>query len=447
MSLPAIGEMAMNTMLGVSDTIMISRMVGTDALAAVGFANQIMFVLIFVFSSFNTGAVALISRSLGEKDYVKLKTIAQQNVVLNLMISFLILGLAVVYAPQILSIFETPYSIYMNSLLYFRIILIGLIPMFLCFAFAAILRGAGDTMTPMVVTGIANGINIIGNYLLIRGVGPFPEMGIAGAAWATAGSRILAMLIYIYVLYIKSSKFKLQFRIFFNKKILRPLWEISLPGAIEQGLMQLSFLTMAVIISQLETASEAAFRVLIQIESLSFMPAIGISIATATLVGKALGEKDPDKAVETGFISSGMGILWGVFIGSVFLIFPASILSLFSTDPKLIKAALFAMIFLGLNQIGLNFNIVMGGALRGAGDTRTVMVNTVCRLWLIFIPLAYLFVIRMGSGIPGVWYAEMISFAIFGTILFIRFKSRKWIDLKIKVEELDGDRDPEGMAV
>lgn len=445
MSLPAIGEMALNTMLGVSDTIMISRMVGTEALAAVGFANQIVFVLIFVFSSFNTGAVALISRSLGEKNYAKLRKIAQQNVILNLLIALVILGFAIPFAPNVLRIFKTAPSIYLDSLVYFRILLIGFVPMFLSFAFAAILRGAGNTITPMVVTGIANGINIIGNYLLIKGIGPFPSLGIAGAAWATSGSRILALGIYIYVLYIKPSRRKLKFRILFDRKILKPLWQISLPGAIEQGLMQLSFLVVGIIISQLETASEAAFRVLIQIESMSFMPAVGISIASATLVGKALGERDPDKAIEIGYISSGMGVLWGILVGSVFLLFPEGILTLFSSDPELMGAALFAMIFLGLNQIGLNFNIVLTGALRGAGDTRRVMIITSCRLWLIFVPLSYLFVIIMRSGIPGIWYAEMISFAFFGTILFFRFKRKNWINQKTCIGSPDGD--PEAIAV
>lgn len=447
MALPAIGEMALNTMLGVSDTIMISRMIGTEALAAVGFANQIVFLLIFVFSSFNTGAVALISRSLGERNYEKLRNIAQQNVILNLLIGLIMLSLSLVFAPSLLRIFDTYESIYLNSLLYFRIILIGLIPMFLSFAFAAILRGAGDTVTPMVVTGIANGLNIIGNYILIRGYGPIPAMGIAGAAWATSGSRILGLFIYIYVLYLKKSNIRLKFSIFFEKSILKPLWKISLPGGIEQGLMQLSFLSMAVIVSKLDTASEAAFRVLIQIESISFMPAIGISIATATLVGKALGEKDTDKAVETGYLSSAMGILWGLVIGSVFILFPESILLLFSGDVQLLDAALYAMIFLGLNQIGLNLNIVLGGALRGAGDTRTVMINTISRLWLIFIPLSYLFVIYMDKGVVGVWYAEIISFAVFGTFLIIRFRNRKWINLSFSVGEPDKDKDPEDLAV
>jgi len=436
MSLPAIGEMALNTMLGVADTIMISRFIGKEALSSVGFANQIVFTLIFIFSAFNTGAVALISRSFGEKNFIKLKKIAEQNVTLNLLIGLGILLLSLIFNKQIFSIFDVSREIYLDTLKYFNILIVGFVPMFLCFSFAAILRGSGDTMTPMIITGIANVINIIGNYVLILGIGPFPEMGIAGAAWATSGSRILALLIYIYVLYVKDSNIQLKFKVFFERDILEPLWNISLPGGIEQALMQLSFLVMAIIISQLDTVSEAAFRILIQIESLSFMPAVGMSIATATLVGKSLGEKDVDKASEVGYLSSAIGLLWAVFIGAVFIVFPAGILGLFTKDQLLIQAGITAMLIIGLNQIGLNFHIVMSGALRGAGDTRAVMIINSLRLWLVFVPLTYIFVLVLEQGIAGIWYAEIISFIIFGTQLFFRFKSRKWVKLKIENSEV-----------
>ena len=432
MSLPAIGEMALNTMLGVCDTIMISRFIGKEALAAVGFANQIVFTLIFVFSSFNTGAVALISRSLGEENYEKLKRYAQQNVNLNLVIGLVTLILSLVFSRSLFRIFETTEEIYRDSLTYFLIILAGFVPMFLCFSFAAILRGSGDTVTPMAITGLANVVNIIGNYVLILGIGPFPAMGIAGAAWSTSGSRMLALLLYVLVLYARKGRLRLKFRLFFEGRTIRPLWRLSLPGAVEQTLMQLSFLTLSVIVSQLDTISEAAFRILIQIESLSFMPAIGLSIATATLVGKALGERDPDKAMETGILSAGIGLVWALFIGTVFILFPGAILGLFSTEQIIIATGTAAMLVLGLNQIGLTFAIIMGGVLRGAGDTRTVMINTTLRLWLIFIPLSYLFVIHMNRGLAGVWFAEIASFAVFGSLLLVRFFGRKWTGITVE---------------
>lgn len=427
MSLPAIMEMALNTMLGVADTIMISRFIGKEALASVGFANQIVFTMIFIFSAFNTGAVALISRALGEKNIKKLKNIAEQNITLNLIIGIVILVLGTIFTKQMFKIFDVSDQVYNDSVKYFIIIMVGFVPMFLCFSFAAILRGSGNTMTPMIITGIANVINIIANYVLILGIGPFPELGIAGAAWATSGSRIIALILYIFVIYIKPSEIKLKVKFFFNKEIIKPLWDISLPGAIEQALMQLSFLTMSVIVSKLDTVAEAAFRILIQIESLSFMPAVGMSIATATLVGKSLGEKNEDKAMEVGYLSVAMGIIWAILMGTLFITLPEPILKIFSKDIGVILASISVMPLMGLNQIGLNFVIVMSGALRGAGDTKYIMINTLLRLWLIFTPFSYIFVYKMNFGIVGVWYAEILSFIVFASLLYFRFRSKKWI--------------------
>lgn len=425
-SLPAIIEMALNTMLGVADTIMISRFIGKEALSSVGFANQIVFGLIFIFSSFNTGAVALISRAFGEKNYSKLKRISEQNINLNLLIGVAILGLSLIFNRDIFKIFDVSREVYFNILSYFKIILVGFVPMFLSFSFAANLRGSGDTLTPMVVTGIANILNIAGNYVLILGIGPFPRLGIEGAAWATSGSRVVSLIIYIYILYIKKSRIQLKVKFFFDKEIIKPLWKISLPGAIEQGLMQISFIVLSIIVSQLDTVSEASFRILIQIESISFMPAVGMSIAAATLVGKSLGEKKIDKASEVGYLSTGLGMLWGAVMGLIFILFPKEILQLFSKDISVVSAGSSAMLFMGINQIALNFVIVISGALRGAGDTGTVMINTVLRLWLVFVPMSFLFIIVLNKGVVGIWYAEICSFILFAFLLFLRFKSKRW---------------------
>lgn len=431
LSLPAITEMFFHTMLGVADTIMISQMISKEALSAVGFANQIVFTLIFIFSSFNTGAIALISRAYGEKDYVKLEKVAEQNIVINIIIGSIIAVLALLGKNYIFSIYNVTDEVYKNTIIYFNIILIGFIPMFLGFAYSAIMRGSGDTKTPMKISIFANVLNIIGNYVLITGLGPFPEMGIAGAALSTSISRIISLSIYVYIFYFKESKNKLKFKLFIDPSILKPLWKISLPGAVEQGLMQTSFVVLGIFVSQLDTASEAAFRILIQIESISFMPAVGISIATATLVGKSLGEKNIENASETGYMSTFLGVVWGVIMGLVFILIPKPLLYAFSTEDVVLVVGMAAMPFLGINQPALNFMIVMSGALRGAGDTKAVMKITSMRLWLIFIPFSYVFIIKMGSGVVGLWYAEIMSFVLFSYVVYRRFKSKKWAKLEV----------------
>lgn len=435
LALPAIGEMSLNTLLGVADTVMISRMVGEEALAAVGFANQIIFTLIFVFSSFNTGATSMIARSFGEKDFKKLNKIAGQTVTINFIIGAIVSVLAMVFARNIFGIYDITKEVQELTLNYFYTVGIGMIFMFLSFSYAAILRGSGDTMTPLIITGVANVLNIIGNYVLIRGVGPFPEMGIAGAALSTALSRVLATVLYTYVLFIKKKKVHLKWKnLRISRNIVKPLWKISYPGAVEQALMQGAFIVIGVFVALLDTDREASFRILINLESISFMPAVGLSIAAATLVGKALGEKDLNKAVQTGYTASVVGILWGIFMGLVFLLWPDMLVKAFSVEPEIIAISASVMFALGLNQPLLNFMIVMSGALRGAGDTRNVMLITTMRLWLIFIPFSYIFIILMEQGLVGVWYAEIASFIVFSAVIFLRFHNKKWVNIKIDVQ-------------
>ncbi len=432
LSLPAIIEMALNTMLGVADTIMLGHLIDSSAIVSVGFSNQIVFMLIFTFSSFNTGAVALISRAYGEKDYVKLKHIAEQNMLLNLIVGAIMLAISWMIKDSIFKIYDIEPSVLNDAVAYFTIILIGMVPMFLSFSFAAILRGSGNTKTPMYVTGVVNVFNIIGNYVLITGFGPFPEMGIAGAALSTSISRIIAVCIYINKLYIQDSDLKLKLKLFFDKKVIEPLFRISWPGAIEQFLMQLSFVVIGVIVAKLSTDSESLFRILIQIESLSFMPAVGISIAAATLVGKSLGEKDIDKATETGFASAFMGVIWGVIMAIIFILTPDLSIKAFTTEQSIVLLGMPVIPILAINQPFLNFMIVMGGALRGAGDTRRLMLYTIARLWILFIPLSYLCIIAFDLGVTGVWYAEITSIVVFSTVIYKRFNSKKWASISVE---------------
>lgn len=428
---PAIIEMSLNTMLMVADTIMVGQLVGKQALSAVGIANSIMFTMIFVFSSFNTGAIAMISRSFGEKNLIKAKDVAQTNLALNLMIGLMVAMLAFLLKPLLFMPYQIEPLVTEHLHVYYDIVVAGMIFQFLSFAFASISRGVGDTKTPMYITGFAVVMNIVLNYVLITGWSIFPEMGIGGAALATTLARIASFLIYVAIIFGGRHTLSLSIKnIHLNKAIIKPLWKISYPGAVEQFLMQTGFLVVGIIITTLSTDAEALFRILINIESTSFMPAVGISIAAATLVGQSLGEKNPDKAYEIGILASTLSVLWGIIIGIVFFVFPKSILGLFTPDQVIIQMGIVVMMIFSFNQPLLNFNIAMSGALRGAGDTSIVMRLTSLRLWLVFIPGTYFCIVVLKTGVVGLWYAEILSFLLFSFIMLKRFKSRRWADIE-----------------
>src|SRR6056297_1205901 len=434
LALPAILEMSLNTMLGVADTLMISRIIGKEALAAVGFANQIFFTLIFVFSSFNAGATAMIARSYGEKNYSRLNKIIGQNLSLNTIIGIGVFFITFIFAGNIMTVYDITPEVRSLGITYLQVVSFSQFFMFISFAMAASLRGAGDTKTPMYITGSANILNIIGNYVLMTGFWIFPEMGIAGAALSTTISRFLASIAYIIVVFNIKEKMQLKLQnLKLSKEILKPLWKFSYAAGLEQLSMQVAFFLNGIIISMLATTSEAAFRILINIESISFMPAIGTSIATATLVGKHLGENNPKESLKTGFTAAGMGIIWGIFMGLIFIIFPEPIIRIFTTETVVIEASIKTLRVAGFNQTPLAFMIIMAGALRGTGDTKGVMFITAMRLWLVFVPLTYLFTIYLKQGVSGVWYAEITSFVIFSIVIFKRFYAMEWTEIRMFV--------------
>ncbi len=436
LSLPAIIEMSSHTILGIADTLMISRMIGKEALAGVGFANSIIFPLIFIFSSFNIGATTLVSRSYGRKDMETLNRISSQNLLLNAFIGTFIMLVSVIFSKQIFSIYDTSIPVSNAIDAYFPIVAYSLPAMFLAFSFATALRGAGDTLTPMIVTGLANIVNIIGNYVLIKGIWIFPKMGIAGAALSTTISRILSAIIYIVICTSYHDKVHLKLKYMrIQKDILNALLKISIPGAAEEVIMQSAVVALSIIVSRMNTNSEAVYRILLNIESISFMVAIGISISAATLVGKSIGEKDIDKAVDVGTISYSISIVWGFILGSLYFVFKTEFLSAFTKNPEVIKAGLLTMTLLAINQPLLNFIKVIQGALRGAGDTKIVMSISTIRYWLIFVPFSYVFAIPMHFGVAGIWIAEIISYVVFNPFLYKRFHGRKWAALKFLHDE------------
>ncbi len=429
---PAILEMALNTMLMVADTLMVSKMVGNEALSAVGMVNSIFFLLIFVFSSFNTGAIALLSRSYGEKDMNKVDQYAGNNLSLNLAIGAMITLAAIITRDFLFMPYDITPEVLANAKSYYSILVVGMMFQFGSFAFASMSRGVEDTRSPMYITGFVNIFNILFNYLLIKGVGVFPEWGLQGAAVATTMARIVAFFLYLALFTSGKHKIKLKkATLKIKSSVVGSLWRISWPGAIEQLLMQTSFLFMGIIVSMLDTSSEALFRILISIESTSFMPAVGISIATATLVGKSLGEKDIEKAADTGYLATAMGTLWGMIAAIVFWFFPEFILSLFTDEASLFEAGILVFKVMAINQLFLTAYIVLSGALRGAGDTNAIMRLTSMRLWLVFVPMAFVLIRFFNMGVEAIWYAEITSFVIFLSFLFIRFHSRHWANINL----------------
>lgn len=429
---PVVAEMSLHTLVGISDTIMIGNWINKEALAAVGFANQIVFPLTFIFGSFNTGATAMIARYTGEKNFEKVQKVLAQNLFLNILLGLVITIVILIFGENLLMIFDTTPEVRANALSYLKIVSLAQVAMFIIFSLSAAFRGVGDTATSMKINGFINILNIVGNFLLIAGPWFFPALGVKGAAFATAGSRIVGSIIFLFIASKGNSKLQLRLSLMkLTKDIFNKLLELSSSAAIEQFFMQLSFTIGVIFISKLSVTSEAAFQILLRIESISFMPALGLGIAASTLVGQALGAKDTDRAIRMGYTSMGLGIVYGIIIGAVFALFPRELLSVFTNDMAVVDESITTLMVAGFNQWILASIIILSGALRGAGDTKAVMFITIIRLWLFQLPFNYLFILAMDLGVIGFWLSEVVTFLIFIIVYLHRFKGKKWTKIKI----------------
>lgn len=218
-------------------------------------------------------------------------------------------------------------------------------------------------------------------------------------------------------------------------KIFKPLINLSYAAGIEQLFMQLAFFANSIFISKLDTTAAASFRILLNIESLSFMPAIGIAIAATTIVGKHLGENKPDESLKSGLTAAIIGSILGSSLALIYFFFPLQILQIFSNDLEVINYSLPILKIVALNQAFLAFVVIMIGALRGAGDTKGAMYITIIRLWFIFIPLSYYLIIISNYGVAGVWIAEIISFMIVALIVIRRFMKMEWANIEFFIED------------
>lgn len=431
LALPAMLEMSLNTLVGMADTIMISRFIGKEALAAVGFANQIIFTLIFVFSAFNAGATAMVSRSYGEGNKKRMNKIMNENLTLNFILGIIITLFTFFFADKVLNVYDITAVVRNYGTTYLKYIAVGQLFMFISFASAASLRGAGDTKTPMYITGLANILNIIGNYVLITGFWFFPELGIAGAAISTAFARFIAAALYLSLFISRRGMLRLDPSwLKITSKIFNPLIKLSYAAGLEQFFMQLAFFVNGIFISQLDTTAEASFRILLNIESLSFMPAIGIAIAATTLVGKHLGEDNAEESLKSGLTAAVMGTLIGVLLSLLYFFFPVFALRIFTNETQVINYSVSILKIVALNQAFLAFVVIMTGALRGAGDTKGALYITIIRLWLLFVPLSYYFIVVSNYGVTGVWMAEITSLFVVALITTRRFLKMKWAEIE-----------------
>jgi MATE family multidrug resistance protein len=431
LALPAMGEQMLSMMVGIVDTFLVGHL-GSSPLAAVGLANQWIFMAMTLFGAIATGSTALIARFIGAQDPEQADQVLRQSMLLAAAIGLIATTLGLLFAPAAVVLLGAEGDVIQLSTDYLRVVSGIFFFSTLMFVGNASLRGAGDTRTPLFIMLVVNAINVVVAWSAINGPFGLPKLGVVGSALGAATGRLVGGVLVIAILLRGQAGIRLRLTALRpDLDMIRRILHVGLPTGLEQVLMRTGQMFFARILAEMGMVAYAANQVAINALSISFMPGFGFALAATTLVGQGLGAEDPEGAEQRGYVAYRIGAGLMTVIGLAIVLFPAQIMGFFTNEPEVITLGTMPLRVVGLVQPMLAASMIFTGALRGAGDTRFPMVVTGGSIWLVRLPVAYLLALSMGWGLVGAWSAMAIDFSLRGTINFLRYRSGRWKTIKV----------------
>ena len=429
---PSLIENLLQTMLLVCDMIFVGQL-GADSIAGVGLGSQLMTLLQVLFMGLAVGNTALVARAIGAQDQREAERIAKQSLLIAVLLSVGIGIIGFLFADNIIRVMGAADDVTAIGGGFLRIVSTFSIVIALMLVGGGTLRGAGDTFTPMWVTGFINIVNIVLDYSLIFGNLGFPRMGAVGSAVATTTARAIGAGMILYALFKRTKILPLSLRggWGFHRDVIARILNIGLPSAAEQVVFQVGFLVFAAMAVSLGTADYAAQQIAFTINNLSILPAFAFGVAATTLVGQNLGAQDPERAERSAYEALKNGTLWMVVMGIAFLIWREQLVRLFTNDPAVWQPAEMCLAFIAFGEPLLAVSVVLASALRGAGDTRATLVMTFVGIWLMRVGLGYYLGIVLGFGLFGMWVAWFSDFAVRAVLVALRFRTGRWKTLRV----------------
>lgn len=400
---PVITQNLLETLVGVVDTLLVSRL-GAVAIAGVGSSLQVVFFLIAVLSAVSIGAGIIVAHAIGAGDRAGAEQLGKQAIAWGICASVPLAVVGALVAGPVIRSFGVAPDVAIVGAGYLRITMISLPAFLLVFAASAVLRGAGDTKTPLRISILANVINAVLAYALIYGHFGLPAWGTDGSAWAAATARIVSAAALLVVLVRGKRGLALRGVLGWRPRfdVARRILSLGLPAALEQMLISAGFTVLTAITATLGTDALAAQRVALTAMSVSFLPGIGFSIAASTLVGQSVGARRPDEALSAAWASAAWAGLWMSLLGALLFTFARPLMALFTSDMAVAGTAADALRVLAVQQPLWGLLFVSSGALRGAGNTRFPMVSNSLGIWTVVV--ANFFAVRWYAvSLPVLW--------------------------------------------
>jgi len=426
LSIPAVLEMVMESVFVIVDIYFVSKL-GADAVATVGITESMVTVIYAIAIGLGTATTSLVSRRIGEKNPDLASRSAVQAILAGLAVSLLIGIPGALYSENLLGMMGASPAIKENMSGYTRIMLGGNVVIMMLFIINAVFRSAGDAAVAMKVLWVGNIINIILDPCLIFGLGPFPQMGVTGAAIATNIGRGTAVLLQFYLLFFGKKRIRIEVKhLTFDFRIMLKLFKLSV-GSIGQNLIgTTSWIALVRIISMFGSEVVAGYTIAIRIIGFTLLPSWGISNASATLVGQNLGAKKPDRAERAVWVTGWVNMVLLGAIGSILVLFPEPFIRLFIESENVIRTGILGLRIISIGFIAYGLGMVLVNSFNGAGDTSTPLKINIFAFWFVEIPLAWLLAIKAGFNEEGVFIAIVVAESLMTLIAWLVFRRGKW---------------------
>ncbi|MDP2053943.1 MAG: MATE family efflux transporter, partial [Acidobacteriota bacterium] len=426
LSVPMVLEIAMESLFAVVDVFFVAR-VGAEAVATVGVTESMLTIVYTVAMGLGIGATAVVARRMGEKDDDGAAQAAAQAIALGLLISIAVGVFGYLNAERLLRVMGATPSMIESSLGYAQVMFAGNATVTLLFLNNAIFRGAGDPAIAMRVLWIGNGINIVMDPVLIFGLGPFPELGVTGAAVATNTGRGIAVLIQFWTLWSGKSRIHITRR--HLELVPAVMWNVCRLSGV--GFLQIlidtsSYIGLVRVIATFGSDALAGYTIGIRVIIFAMMPAWGLGNAAATMVGQALGAGKPDRANEAVWTAAKYNALVLGVVGALFVAFAPQIVAIFTADAAVAPNAIACLRIVSGGFVFFAYGLVLTQSFNGAGDTWTPTWINLGSFWFLQIPLAWLLAIQLGMGPTGVYTAMTVAFSTLAIVSGLIFRRGRW---------------------
>jgi putative MATE family efflux protein len=431
LAIPMVLEMVLESLFAIVDVFFVGR-VGANAVATVGLTESLLSLVFAVGMGLSLSTTAMVARRIGEKDHEGAAVAAVQAITLGLIVSVLIGVPCLIFAPDLLRLMGASPEIVRVGTGYARIALGGSGVLLMLFLNNAIFRGAGDAAIAMRLLWVSNVINLVLDPCLIFGLGPFPKLGVTGAALATFTGRGIGVGYQFYRLLRGTERIRvLRQQIRVRWDVLWRLVRVSLTGILQFAIGHTSWIGLVRIVSVFGASALAGYTIAIRILIFVILPSWGLSNAAATLVGQNLGAKQPERAESSVWRTGIYNMLFLGGVGVFFVFFSLPVVRLFTHDPAVVPLAATCLRILSYGNIAYAYAMVMLQAFNGAGDTITPTIVNFFGFWMLEIPLASWLAITRGMKSSGVFFSIVVAEAAIAGASVILFRRGRWKEKKI----------------